>query len=315
MNSSVVRTLFQTASITMAFAFSAPAFAVPINLGEASDFNVFAFGDYAGANSDTWGGIAVEGDASFKSFGINSHNIDDPGLVVGGNFSLQNGQVYGNAEIGGTTTLNSAGITGNQSSSVSVDFGTTKTHLDALSTQLSGLSATGTQNNAYGTMTFSGSGQNGSSDVQVFNLSNQEFVDGKGFQLNNVDSNDTIILNVAGSHINFGAAWTYSGLQSYAENILFNLYEATSVNLSKEIWGSILAQNADTSCVNDGNVNGQVIIGNWNCSSQSIEVHGYYFNNPETYSTPVAAAEPGALGLITLGAAGLVLVRRRQKRD
>ncbi len=286
--------------------------AAPINLGEASDFNVFSFGDYRGSNSDVWGGVAVQGDAYFRSFGINSHSINDPALVVGGSLSLQNGQVYGNAEIGGNTTLSSANITGSNVSSVSVDWSATKSHLDALSDDLSLRAATGSQSNAYGTMTFSGSGQNGLADIQVFNLSNQEFKDGKGFQLNNIDSNDTVIINVAGSAVNFGDAWTYRGLMGQAENILFNLFEATSVTLSKEMWGSVLAQNATASCVNDGNVNGQVIVGDWNCGSQSIEVHGYYFDNPEAYAA-VAAAEPGALGLLCLGAAGFLIRLRKNQ--
>lgn len=307
-----VRSLLVSATFIAASSISIQSQAAAINLSEASNFNVMSFGDYRGSNSDVWGGVAVQGDAYFRSFGINSHSINDPALVVGGNFTLQNGQVYGNAEIGGSTTLSSATITGTRSSSVSVDWSATKSHLDALSSDLGSRAATGTQSNAYGTMTFSGSGQNGLADIQIFNLSNQEFKDGKGFQLNNVDSTDTIIINVAGSHVNFGDAWTYRGLMGQADNILFNLFEATSVNLSKEMWGSVLAQNATASCVNDGNVNGQVIVGDWNCGNQSIEVHGVYFNNPEAL-TPVAAAEPGVIGLLSLGAAGLLVARKRQR--
>ena len=81
-------------------------------LGPANDFNLFVFSDYTAQNSDVQGRVAVGGNAHITNAGINSSMAPGAdGLLVQGNLTAQNGQLYsGDARVGGTAGLSNFNI-------------------------------------------------------------------------------------------------------------------------------------------------------------------------------------------------------------
>ena len=74
------------------------------DLGEAKNFNVFAFGNHTGINSDTEGRIAVGNNAYYQSYGIGDKldlSTTRFDLIVGKSLFAENGTVFsGNTAIG-----------------------------------------------------------------------------------------------------------------------------------------------------------------------------------------------------------------------
>ena len=82
--------------------------AASYSLGEAADYNVVVLGDYNLSNTDVEGKLAVAGDFTADTFGVGSKlrgNSHGKTLVVGGNVTLSNGKVYGDAVYGGNATV------------------------------------------------------------------------------------------------------------------------------------------------------------------------------------------------------------------
>lgn len=153
----------------------------------------------------------------------------------------------------------------------------------------------------------------GSDDLAVFNLDGASlFAQNSNWSLNAGDA-QTVVINVSGSSIsnaggvnmnNGFAAWSNAGNPG-ASNILWNFYEATSIDFgSMRVNGSVLAPYADIVMYND--FDGVVAAKSYTGSGQ---VHDFLFNwTPPTVKVP----EPSTLllFLMALGLIGLVRLRR-----
>lgn len=293
-------------------AISAPAAAGTIDLGVASDYNAFIFGDYRTSGNSVAGALAVGGDATLSSNSIANGKHNEYGLVVGGDFNqVSGGSLNGNAWIGGnngiTQQYNVSGHVDTAATVVApIDFAAAQDYLASLSSGLAGVDATGTYSKPNNwTQVLTGSG----STVEFFSLDASDFISAN-FALNNIVSGATLIFNVAGSDITLGWPWQ---VLNGNYNVLFNFYEATSVKLENaSINASILAVNA--TITGSGDLYGTVVANQWD---NAMTLGNGSFTATETalfsgITTAVPEPHDYALLLAGLGVIGLTAARRRK---
>jgi choice-of-anchor A domain-containing protein len=302
---------FTSALICIAATTAAPAFAVPINLGAAADFNGFFRHNFDSTPNDSQGSLAIGGDANLVGYTVNTLGGSSSALVVGGSFNQTGGDVNGNAIIGGSYSSHSGGsIHGSltQSQPLPFSFNDTFQSLDQLSHELSlnGVSAA----NQYGRIDYVGDGD---TTQQIFNLAETDFESAWGFFSANMSLDQEIIVNVAGQHIDINPAdylvkaadLSWIGNDSH---ILYNFFEAETITISSSFHGSILATHADI-FAHGGSVNGQVIASSWTGATQ---LNTPLFAHNQTVQIS-EVPEPGTLSLLVLGLVGLSAVRCKSK--
>jgi choice-of-anchor A domain-containing protein len=283
--------------------------------------NVYAFRDFTSAGSDVEGALLAGGNVKLNSYSVNALNRDAFGasgyaLVAGGDLTLTSGSInQGLAYVGGKTTLVSAAAPA-MSESKPVDFGAAQAYYTNLSTALTKTGVTGSATGQWGGVKLTGSGKGG---VDVFNVSSSLFQSSTWWQLQDLMPGETLVFNVSGkaggfNNGNFG----FDALSGY--NVLFNFYEATTVNVNSVI-GSILAPYATVQGGN-GVVRGNVIADAWMANTQIDADH--YFKPVEVAGLAVAGApvkaaaskvpEPGSIALVLGGLALAGMVRRRGRQ-
>ncbi|HVU34701.1 MAG TPA: choice-of-anchor A family protein [Opitutaceae bacterium] len=306
---SFVRAMGPAATFLVAVAW---AQATPVNLSEAGSFNLLTWGNASLLNSDAEGTVAIGGNATFNQYSVgtkaNQALPTDASLVVGGNLTAGNGQVYnGSIYVGGTYSgpgysLNSAAGSVTQAGlglGVPFDFAGARTALTAKSESYGAEASTGTSLLQWSTLTLTGS----NTDLNVFNISAADLAAASTLTID-VAANSHVLINISGSSATFsnkGIDGTFA-----ATNTLFNFYQATSLNMSGiGVEGSILAPHADVSFLS-GQMNGQLIANSFSGASWGVgELHNYPFNNqPPTSSVPDAGSSLTlvltALGMIAL---------------
>lgn len=295
-------------------------------LGTAGTYNTFIFEDFSSKYSDTWGRMAVGGNASLEGYGVGTKLT--PGqyeevLVVGGNLSYKNGQVYsGNAVVGGTATLDqNVNIKDGvliQGQGVPVDFAAERAYLESLSENLSLQAQTGTVKYEWGNLHLKG---DQTSNFQVFNLDGDQLLSSNwfNFDVTSIPQDATVVFNISG-----GTAGLKGGLQNLASinsKVLFNFYEATTLQLSNVgVEGSILAPFAHVENPT-GQINGTIIAKSWN---GMMEQHDIPFDGelpPVTTPTPIptttpppAVPEPTTLILLGFGVMALFGLGRKHRK-
>jgi choice-of-anchor A domain-containing protein len=292
----------KTLALTVAI-FANQAFANTIDLGAASDYNVFVFGDY---ESNNWnsisGAVAIGGNANISNSTISNLANNSYGLVVGGDLIKSYGNVTGTTWVGGTVTKPQYDAYNSYSTAVTspIDFTAAKTQLTTLSDSLAATASTGSVSYNYGTNGYL-AGTGGS--VEYFSLSSGDLSNINNWSFSNIASGATLILNVSGSTVNLTGGW--SGFSAY--NVLFNFYDATSLTLTDiNFNASILAVDA-TLYGASGNVSGTVVAKDWN---NSLTLGNNRFSSV-ALTTPVP--EPDGYALMMLGLS-VVLGFRRLKR-
>jgi len=297
-------------ALTMA---AAPAFASSASLGLAGNYNAFIFHDFNSSYTDTQGRLAIGGDATLAGYGVGTGlaaGTAGDTLAVNGNLTTYNGgQLYqGDARIGGTTTSTNGGFTVAKGSlytnaSTPINFDTAKTQYANMATSLSGLAATGTVRNDYGGLKLIG---NDSNATQVISLDGSALSSGNwGLDiLSGISSSDTVVVNVSGTDVTWGISSVGSTLRAHAGNVLFNFYEATSLSILGEAFGSFLAPDADVTGT-WGQFNGVLIAG-------SFDGHTQFHNVGFTGDLPAATPIPGSIFLLGTGMLGLLGWRKRR---
>jgi len=126
-----------------------------------------------------------------------------------------------------------------------------------------------------------------------------------------LDGATSVVFNVSGSTIDFNAN-VESG-DTGANDIIWNFYQATSVNFQTLIAGSVIAPLANVT--NRNQIDGALVANSWTGQG---ELHDYPYlgDQPITPPTVSAAPEPStwALMLTGIGVLGLML-RRTRKAD
>ncbi len=274
-----------------ALAFASAVGAAPVSLGIASQFNLVSFGDFKASGSDVDGAVAVAGNMTASGYSVNAVNSPFAGyaLVVGGDLNYGNGSINnGNAYVGGSHTGASLGFKGTWSNgNAPLSFASVETQMEDLSDALAGLGATGKTVTQYGGMTFTGT----NSAVDIFNLSGSALASVTYANFSNLKAGSTIILNISGTSAGLQGG-TPNGLANY--NVLYNFFEATSLSFNNVgIYGSILAPLA-TVKGGSGQINGNVIVGDWDSSINVNANHYFTATDVAGYSPTLQDSRPGA---------------------
>ncbi|KKC26538.1 choice-of-anchor A family protein [Sphingomonas sp. SRS2] len=270
-----------------------------------------------GSGNSTYGtaAIAVVGNAAMNG------NVNGAGVQVGGNLTGSfNNNGGGAVQVGGTAQNQpnfqnqiTAGMGANFTNTLLSQANDIKASLTSLSANLAALSNTsdvvvgGDSNNQLITVTGTG--------LKVLNWSEAMFEGTSNQQLQvSIPSGATLVVNVAGTDIDFNRNFnTYANMS----NVLFNFYQATTVDIMKQFSGSILGVNAAVTGGYAGNIDGTVV-GNSVTQGANGEIHNVPFQGDLSSvggSVVSTAPEPSTWAMLILGF-GLVglLMRRREKR-
>ncbi len=290
-----------------------PVLASPIQA--LKDYNLIVFSDTT-LVSDIEGAVYVDGNYNAGAVPVASKgtNAQKASLVVTGNVSNNAKVKTGDAYVGGTTSpaIDFQGGGGSTKSLADLPGGKfKKSDFVQFSADLAALDA-GVSYDRYSP----GDHMNGflitpsvpnESGVSVISLSADFFPNtGKIKFSSSANTIDTIIINVAGTTINF-RGWEASG-NALADNIIWNFFEATEVSFLDQTWGSVVAPLATVK--NFTPINGSVIA---NAVQLRGELHlPNYGGNFEFPGTDVP--EPATLGLVAAGL-GLLAWRRRTAKN
>ncbi len=223
-----------------------------------TDFNVLALKDL---NLTTGGQIAgrvgVGGNASFTSYDLSKGVImAGDNVLVNGNLSLKGGQVKGNAVYGGTFTNSNANFSNGSpiQRANPLDLASLQSDANTASNNWADLPANGTTTVQYGGISLAGS----NSERNVFKVKGSDLASSNNLQIN-APANSTVIINVDGTSDQIKSIGIALSGGIDRQRIVFNFYEATSLNISGvSVEGTIFAPKANVN-VSNGGIRGSVI--------------------------------------------------------
>lgn len=297
---------------TVFAASAAQAGVLDLGIGGA---NLYSLSNFSASGSDVEGGVLVAGNLTASNYSVNDKNKDayvthgntGYALVVGGNLNYSSGSIKnGNYFVGGSTTTSSVGLnTATKTTASPVSFDSTSAQLKNTSASLANVASTGSSSVAYGGMTLKG----GTGNVQVFDLTSAALGSVNNFKFSNLHTNDTLILNISGTNVNLSGG--YGDFSKY--NVLYNFYEAQTITLNGVgLYGSVLAPLA-TMTGGNGQINGDVVVGNWASNIQVNASHSFNATNVAGYVSAVPEPETYAMLLAGLGLVGFMARRRKSK--
>ncbi len=300
---------------TFAAAGAAQAKVIDLGIGGA---NLFSLGAFSASNSDVEGAVLVAGSMSASNYAVNDKNKDayssnngsGYSLAVGGALSYNNGSIkHGEIYVAGASVYNSVGLqSSTKTSTAPVNFTALQASVKSTSSNLAKMTATGSSAVAYGGMTLTGSKQ----AVEVFNLTGSQLASINNFSFSNLSKDATLIINVSGKDaIGFNQnGVSLDGFSKY--NVIYNFYQATDLNIQNVgVQGNLLAPLARVTG-NSGQINGEVIVGNW---LSNVQVNASNYFRPTFASNymaaPVPEPETYAMLLAGLGLIGFTARRRK----
>lgn len=284
--------------------------------GNFTSNNMNILGNNTPASTYGTAALTVAGNANLSGANINLAGGVDVGGNVSGNFNL-NGNPK-TVDYGGTSTAfaNNTTFTDlgpsftnalvSQSNDIKASLTSLSSNLAALA-DTGGVTVGGDSNNQ--TITVSGSG------LKVLNWSEAMFEGNQNQQLLvTLPSDATLVINVAGTDIDFNR-----NFNTFAndERVLFNFYQAATVDIGRQFSGSILGVFADITGGNSGNIDGSVV-GNNVVQNANGEIHNNYFQGDLSSigsgSSVVVAPEPSTWGMLILGFGLIGAVLRGRRR-
>lgn len=332
--------MLRHAAVVFALFAAAQAGAVSIDLGPASDYNLFIKGNFTQPGADSQGKIAIGGNANIGQYdvGVNYEPgtsrdglqfWTEPGkysdvLVVGGDLTTTSwawGNIKGNLVLGGELTAGSStnAVLGTTTKGTPIDFDSAFEQFTALSQELATHENTGGLDFKYNNWLILDG--NAESNIYFANITGDMLASATDMTATGLGQDDTLIINVSGKNINFdslnyGQRESFGALDMSPSNILYNFFEAESITFSGGIKGNFLAPNADFTFL-QGDLSGQVIAESWTAGwgAQANLWNGFFVppfdDTPPTDNTPpvVSVPEPSPLHLLLGGLLALVLIR------
>lgn len=305
------------------------AHALSIDLGAASDYNVFVKESFNQPGSVIDGKLAVGGNANIgqTDIGVKYSGQSQDVLNVGGNLTTAQwawGNIKGNANVGGTLNANNGKnvAQGSLNQGQSINFDSEFAALTNLSKELSGLANTGTTDFLYNNwLILNGASTNG---LYVANITSDQLWKATELTGTGLTSTDTLVVNVSGVNVNFdslnyGMRENLAALNLSSSNILYNFYEAENINfLYGGFSGTILAPNANLT-FNSGRMTGQMIVNSWSGNWGSHAAlgdsmfSGYEYGPPSISSSSSAnVSESSSWALSLIGLIALLALRFRR---
>lgn len=253
-------------------------------LSTAIGFNAFVEEDFEAQHTDSHGRIAAGGKLTLNGYGVASLLSlppSVPSLVVGGDIQFTNGQIFtggvlaGGSADGLSPSVRSSMVPGSEvrdHAELPFSFAEQFALLRQLADSLSQAEPTGTTTyQSWGAVHLEGDCE---SSVQVFAIDGAILYESNTLSVACLPEDATVVLNVDGSSPglkNIGLAH----LQERANKIIWNFYEADTVNFSNVgLEGTLLAPDADLDTP-WGYVNGTVIVKSW---SGHMELHHVPFS-------------------------------------
>ena len=285
-----------------------------------ADFDFVIFGNVSGNNhlhGSTYvdGSVLASGTTEFGD-GYDGTSNNGNSLVIRGDYNPSWEKVLkGNVLYGGSEYANDVDNTTGRSqdgqnyftkaASVEIDsYGINQSNFQALSEYYS-TSSTSSLSSMIG-IDLSG---NAGVGVNYYSMTEEVF---KGIGVtgntsvfisdSDVDNNDIYIINVAGTNISWGGL-NFNGIDSSLEGrIIWNFYEAETLNLTGAFYGTVLAADANLSYGN--NIYGNVVVNNLYGNGE-VYAKGSYF--PEVPAVPAPSA-------LLLSSMGLVFGKRVMRK-
>lgn len=277
------------------------------NASPMSTYNLILKQDYNFQGGDVEGRTLIGGDINAAGaspvFGSRitegGYAVSVVGDITAANVMVERGDLrYGGHANVGHFNMNGGGSI-NQDASFNLD--TVISELTGESVHYAGLTENASFNSTTKTFEYSGSDK-----LAVFNVDATDIFSQNSSLSLNFGLAETVIINVAGSDILIGGGVNLiDGFRPYefgAENILWNFYEASSINFNSiAMSGSILALNADISggAVFDGSVAANSYTG-------AREFHQFLFTPPA-----IEVPDSSSIALMLLACIGLGLRRQR----
>jgi choice-of-anchor A domain-containing protein len=299
---------FVPLAVAIAMSGSAAFAATPISAVTAlKDFDLISFGN-ATTTSDIEGASIVGGNFSGATVYNNPKGVALPagysaltvyGSTSGNSINMNNG---GSAYVGGNKgahiNFNGGGSYVGAPPNTIAQFQST---FDTFSTSLSQLAATSTfpaiNNNEVITATPNSKG------VAVFDISAAQLDLIPSYKIN-LNGASTVIFNVSGTTVNFNAN-AESGATP-ANNIIWNFYQATSVDFGTLIAGSVLAPWANVT--NNNQIDGTLVAKSFTGQG---EIHEYGFNGIDPIT---GVPEPATWAMMVMGLGGIGAALRTSRR-
>lgn len=287
----------------------------PALADEAKTYNVFVQNDFTSSSSDTQGRIAAGGNVTLSGYSVAS-GLDKSAngtttLVVGKTLNFGNGSVnYGNVVAGSVTrtpTVNNGTVT-----TGSVDLATEFARMVTASSDLASMINNGSTVAQYGGLTLTGT----NSTLNIFTI-NASDLSKSGYLNMTIPTASSVLVNIVGGNATWKGGLSINGSSnmSYADNILWNFTDASSLSINGiGVIGSVLAPYADVA-FNNGQLNGTLIA---KSASGNGEFHNYSYTSGlldgHTPAGAISTPEPAtwALTILGVGFAGGALRRRRR---
>lgn len=303
-------------STTFSFGLMASSLsAATVDAGDIiANFGLIVLNDLT-ASSETEVAVYVGGDVQSNGYTVNSDGVSDASIGGATGSFIVGGTVYGNNTINvdnGDAAINqlSGGITivtnnGDLNTGVSVPSDDVTDAFQQLSLDLAaevdtaGVNLDTADQNI---MTIDG----GSDSIAVLNVTDTYANFLQSGTLTSVSTAGTLIVNIPGTSITIGA-----NANSGSSNVLFNFYEATSIQVNSTFDYGILAPLADIT-LQSGGTNTTVVGYN---VTQMTEVRGSFTGTLPTSGPSVAPVPLPASGVLLMGAlAGTAALRRRKAK-
>ena len=268
-------------------------------------------------NSDIQGNAFIHGDVSGSTFADNglpsgaTIGLEATGGITSTNVNINRGNVL----LGGASdesTLNSHGTLTQQSNQPATDLANFTNALTNASTQWAALTTTPGTSVVTGNNSMNFSIATGAGNFIVFNISSSNFASNDSIEFTGLGSNQHVLINVSGTSFTEPGGINFNGDSTMADNVIWNFNQATSISLSSEFYGSILAP--DATLTDGSTITGNVAVANTN-SVGEIDLASPTFTPPlNTVPAGGPLPVPASVGLVALGSLALLAGAGLRKR-
>lgn len=281
----------------------------PVSAGFVSpggpEFNAYVFNDFTLNSGSVQGGIAAGNNVALKNYSLGHALSDADFAIVGGrNVSLVGGSLNGKVSASGDLHVqNMAPVTEGTSNQAFYS----QEHFIGLSNSLLS-SVNGTTNMQWGRLLLNGQSGGGVSTL-VVDVNTVDWGQFWGLATRQTEW-DKVIINVPGVNVTVGYIDWLMKSEDYTKTfnssqVLYNFYEAETLNISGALFGSVLAPKADVTG-NYGVIDGQLVA---NSFYGNIELRNSLFKLELSNDVPVP---PYFSVVITVLFLGVLSIRNRR---